>query len=106
MTGKDAMSLSAVKRPLNTGAFHADSRPVNALLDGYIALVGIVVLLSIPFIVGDQPQGAESLNPVDRLETVATHGDAAKQAILLLVYGTFAILLLCRERLRALQFLG
>jgi O-antigen ligase len=71
-----------------------------------MALLSIVVLLSIPFIVGDQPQGAESLNPVDRLETVAINGDATKQAILLFMYGTFAVLLLTRERLRTLQFLG
>jgi hypothetical protein len=100
------MSLSAARSPLNEVEFHAHSRGVKASLDWYMALLSIVVLLSIPFIVGDQPQGAESLNPVDRLETVAPHGDATKQAILLLVYGMFAVLLLRRERLRALQFLG
>jgi O-antigen ligase len=68
--------------------------------------LGIVILVSMPFIVGDQPQGAESLNPVDMLNAVSTGGDASKQAILLGMYGMFCAHLLIRERPRRLLFLG
>lgn len=75
-------------------------------LDQFITGTGIVVLVSMPFIVGGQAQGAESLNPVDILEAASTGGDAVKQAILLGMYCIFGALMLLRERLRRLLFLG
>ena len=69
-------------------------------------LLALLVFVSLPFIVGDQPQGAESLNPVDMLEAVSNTGDQLKQVILLGVYAGFAALLVGRERARTLLFLG
>ena len=49
--------------------FHDDRRspavPARAALDQALASIGIVILVSMPFIVGDQPLGAEALNPVE-----------------------------------------
>lgn len=72
----------------------------------YYTLFALIVILSMPFVVGDQPQGADSLNPVDMLNTVSTGGDQNKQVILLGLYSGFTVLLLSRERLRAVLFLG
>ena len=80
--------------------------PSRAALDQALAGIGIVILVSMPFIVGDQPVGAEALNPVEMLNTVSTAGDASKQAILLGMYAMFGAYLLICERLRRLLFLG
>lgn len=69
-------------------------------------LLALLVFVSLPFVVGDQPQGAESLNPVDMLKMVSNTGDQLKQVILLGMYASFAALLVSRERARALLFLG
>jgi hypothetical protein len=59
-----------------------------------------------PFIVGDQPQGAESLNPVDMLNSVSSRGDVTKQMILLVLYSGFAALLLSRVPPRMMLHVG
>lgn len=80
--------------------------PAPNALDQVMSGLGIVVLVSMPFIVGDQPKGAEALNPVNMLETVSTGGDVVKQVILLGMYALFGVCLLMRERPRRLLFLG
>jgi O-antigen ligase len=75
-------------------------------LEQAFTVLALVVFVSMPFIVGDQPQGAESLNPLDMLNTVSGAGDQLKQVILLGMYGAFAALLLAGEQPRALLFIG
>jgi O-antigen ligase len=75
-------------------------------LEWYFTLVALVVFCSIPFIVGDQPQGAESLNPVDMLKSVSPEGDQAKQMILTALYFGFTGLLLWKVHPRAMLFVG
>src|SRR5262249_13489640 len=56
--------------------------------------------------VGDQGQGAQSLNPKEVLEVMSTGGDPYKQALLLVPYAVCAAFLLLRTHLRMSLFLG
>lgn len=69
-------------------------------------LLAIVALVSMPFIVGDQPQGAKALNNLDMLNSVSSKGDVTKQMILLVLYSGFAALLLSRVPLRMMLHVG
>jgi exopolysaccharide production protein ExoQ len=89
-----------------TASVRARTYSSGTPFDWYLALLAVAFLAAMPFIVGDQPQGAESLNPVDLLRTISAEGDATKQAILLSMYGLFTGLLLYRERLRSVLLLG
>ncbi len=71
-----------------------------------LAFMSICVIIAEPFIVGDQPQGAASLNPVHMLATVSVDGDPSKQMLLLAVYTICAIALVVKERPRAWLFVG
>ena len=71
----------------------------------YLTLM-LAIFLSVPFIVGDQPQGAESLNPVKALESVGAEGDRSKQILMFLFYFGSFVMLLRRARLKMTLFLG
>jgi O-antigen ligase len=75
-------------------------------LEWYFTALALVVFCCVPFIVGDQPQGAESLNPVDMLHSVSPAGDMAKQLILLALYSGFAALFLHKVPRRAMLLVG
>lgn len=64
------------------------------------------IALAVPFLVGDQPQGADSLNPVKALEALSTSGDAVKQVIFAGLYAAAGGLLVRQLPFRALFFLG
>ena len=91
------MDVGRIQPAQRAGAGHAE---------WCFTLLALLVFVSLPFIVGDQPQGAESLNPVDMLKAVSNTGDQLKQVILLGIYASFAALLVSRERARALLSLG
>lgn len=69
------------------------------------AFLALLVFNAMPFIVGDQPQGVENLNPAEALKAVSTSGDASKQLILAGIYGS-AMLLLLRMPFRLIGYLG
>ena len=72
----------------------------------WLAFVAICVIIGEPFIVGDQPQGAASLNPIQMLSTVSVDGDPSKQILLLAVYAICGVALVLKERPRAWLFIG
>ncbi len=69
------------------------------------AFLALLVFNAMPFIVGDQPQGVENLNPAEALKAVSTAGDATKQLILAGLYGS-AMVLLLRQPFRMIGYLG
>ena len=75
-------------------------------LEWCFTLLALVAFCCIPFIVGDQPQGADSLNPVDMLKSVSPKGDQIKQMILAALYFGFTGLLLRKVHPRAMLFVG
>jgi O-antigen ligase len=66
----------------------------------------MVVYLSVPFMVGDQPGGAESLNPVKALETMTTQGDSTKQLLMVALYLGIVAAMLRWTRFNMSLFLG
>ena len=89
------------RHPWSASGGNTASRPESLL-----AFVSLIVLVSAPFIVGDQPQGADSLNPIEMLKTVSDAGDQYKQFVLLAIYGACAAALVLKERPRSWLFIG
>ena len=71
-----------------------------------LAFISVCVIIAAPFLVGDQPTGPTSLNPVEMLATVSVNGDPNKQILLLAIYAACGVALVLKERPRAWLFLG
>ncbi len=71
----------------------------------YISFL-LVMFAALPFVVGGQATGADSLNPTKSLEHLGEGGDQIKQTIATALYAGCAVLLARHTRLRALLFLG
>jgi O-antigen ligase len=69
-------------------------------------VVAMSMYNAVPFLVGDQGQGAEALNPVKTLSTMSTQGDAIKQLMLMGIYFVCVLVLIRTTRLRTWSFLG
>jgi O-antigen ligase len=69
-------------------------------------VVAMSMYNAMPFLVGDQGQGAESLNGVNSLSTMSTRGDASKQLVLVGLYFVCVLVLIRTTRLRTWSFLG
>jgi O-antigen ligase len=76
------------------------------VLECVFVIVALSLFLSVPFLVGDQPQGEDSLNPVKQLESLSTQGDAVKQLVFAGIYFCAVVLIALRTQVRSLLTIG
>src|SRR5262249_50656233 len=69
-------------------------------------VLAVTVYYAEAFLVGDQPDGADALNPIKALTHMSTQGDPVKQLLLLGLYAATALALVRKTPWRAWFFLG
>ena len=108
MTSRVAVSAPPRRRLGDDARRAAPRRSLAAprAIERLYLVLAMSILLSVPFLVGDQPQGEQSLNPVKALEAMSVQGDLHKQILLGCLYAGAAALLVAYNRWRTLRLLG